>query len=220
MKKVTVGCAPIDNLLDGGFEPGIITLIYGEPGTGKTNICLQMSCNNSSKEKKIVYITSEGVSRERLTQICKKKNKEALENILFFSPTSLKEQEEIIEKSLKIRCGLLLVDTINKFYRLQLCSDANAADRSLSRQIVRLQLAAKKYKIPIIITGQVYQNKAGIKPFANRIISPLAKTIIHLKKQDVARTPGREQREAELIKHRVLKKKEKIIFFITAQGLE
>ena len=35
MKKVTVGCAPIDNLLDGGFEPGIITLIYGEPGTGK-----------------------------------------------------------------------------------------------------------------------------------------------------------------------------------------
>jgi DNA repair protein RadB len=220
MNKVTVGCTPLDNLLGGGFESGIITLIYGEPGTGKTNVCLQVSCNNSSKEEKIIYITSDGISHERLIQICKKRNKEALENILFFSPTSLREQEEIIDRSKKIRCSLIVVDTINKFYRLHLYSDPNAADRSLTRQVVTLQLAAKKFKIPIILTGQIYQNTEGIKPFAHRIISPLAKTIIHLKKQDFATTLGRERREALLIKHRFYKTKEKCFFFITAQGLE
>ena len=63
MKEVPVGCTTLDTLLGGGLKPGIITLIYGEPGTGKTNICILASCTNASKEKKIVYITSEGVSQ-------------------------------------------------------------------------------------------------------------------------------------------------------------
>jgi DNA repair protein RadB len=220
MKEVSVGCTTLDTLLRGGLQPGILTLIYGEPGTGKTNICILASCTNASKEKKVVYITSEGVSQERLRQVCKKKNKKPLENILFFSPENLEEQEKIIEKALKIRCLLLVIDTINKFYRLQLSTDKDAADRSLTRQMVTLQLAAKKRQIPIILTGQVYQNETGVKPFANRIISPLAKTIIQLKKQEYQNTHESEPREAIVIKHPYYKTKEKIRFFITAQGLE
>lgn len=220
MKEVPVGCTTLDTLLGGGLKPGIITLIYGEPGTGKTNICILASCTNASKEKKIVYITSEGVSQERLRQVCKKNNKKPLENILFFSPESLEEQEKIIKKALKIHCALLVVDTVNKFYRLQLSNDKDAADRSLTRQMVTLQLAAKKHQIPIIVTGQVYQNESGVKPFANWIISPLAKTIIQLKKQEYLNTLGSEPREAIVIKHPCYKTKEKIRFFITAQGLE
>ena len=172
------------------------------------------------KKKKIVYITSEGVSQERLLQICKKNNKKTLENILFFSPENLEEQEKSIEKALKIRCGLLVIDTVNRFYRLQLSSNKEAADRSLTRQMVTLQLAAKKNQIPIILTGQVYQNENGVKPFANRIISPMAKTIIQLKKQEYLTTRGSGPREAIVMKHPCYKTKVKVRFFITAQGLE
>lgn len=43
INKIKTTCNPIDNLLNGGIEIGTITQIYGESGSGKTNLCLQIS---------------------------------------------------------------------------------------------------------------------------------------------------------------------------------
>ncbi|MCR3884292.1 MAG: DNA repair protein RadB, partial [Methanothrix sp.] len=42
-ERLSSGCDGLDRLLGGGFEPGVITQIYGEAGTGKTNIILQLA---------------------------------------------------------------------------------------------------------------------------------------------------------------------------------
>ena len=215
-----IGCTALDNLLGGGLEPGIITLLYGEPGTGKTTICLQASRNCASQGQRVVFVTSDCISQKRLMQICGKGYGRALENMLFFSPLSLREQGETLDKSAKIACGLLIIDAANKYYRLEICDDEDAATRIFTRQLVALQLEAKKKMIPVLITGQVYAYKERIKPFANKIMMPLAKTIIHLERRMYSTDSYTGEREALLIKHREQKKGMRGTFMITEGGVE
>jgi DNA repair protein RadB len=217
MKRLQLKCKPIDDLLGGGIECNTITKIYGEAGSGKTNLCLQASRECSNKNKKVAYIDSEGASLERLNQICKKYNYEKLiKNILFYNPLSLEEQEKMIKNAINLKdLGLIIVDTINLFYRINLEGDKEGAMRSFTRQMVNLQIASRKKEFHVIIVEQVYTDKNGdIKPFTNRDTEHMIKTIIRLEKIGVG------EREATIIKHRSQPEEKNAIFKITANGLE
>ena len=59
--------SPLDELLDGGIEKRTITQIYGPPGVGKTNICLNIAIGVAKRGKKVVYIDTEGgISVDRI----------------------------------------------------------------------------------------------------------------------------------------------------------
>jgi len=217
MKRLKLRCKPLDVLLDGGIESQIITEVYGEAGTGKTNLCLQASRECVLHSKKVVYIDCEGVSIERLEQICAGYDfKKILSNILFFNPNSLEEQEKIVRNTVKIKnLGLVVLDTFNMFYRLKIEEDEKSADRSLNRQITDLQLIARKKDIPVVITGQVYSTENGdVKPFAGRGVEHIVKTIIKLEKTSTGK------RMATIIKHRSIPEGDKAFFTITSKGLE
>lgn len=214
-KKLKLNCS-LDNLLEGGIEHGIITEIYGEGGTGKTNICIQASKSCTVEGKKVVYIDTEGISKERLIQIIKEKK--LLEKILFFSPFSMKEQEEMITKALKIDSGLIILDSANLFYRLEMTDDEAKATRSLTNQLIKLQIEARKRDIPVVITSQVYSVGEEVKPFAGRSMDHIAKTIIMLEK--AGSKNGKEIRKATIVKHRSLPEGKSAIFLITQDGIE
>ena len=217
MKRLKLGCPPLDNMLEGGIEYQAITEIYGEAGTGKTNICLQAARECSLLGKKTAYIDSEGVSIERLQQICDGYNfKKIFSKIIFLNPVSLKNQEKIVKNTEKINnLGLVILDTFNMFHRLEMEEDEKIANRSLNRQITNLQLLARKKDIPVLIAGQVYTSETGeIKPFAGRGIEHMAKTVIRLDKIGIGR------RQAIIIKHRSIPEGTKTIFSITQKGLE
>ncbi len=214
-KKLPLHCS-LDKLLNGGIEAGIVTEIYGEGGTGKTNICIQAAKSCVEEGKKVVYIDTEGVSKERLLQVIKDKKK--LEKILFFFPFSLKEQEEMVEKAVKIDAGLIILDSANLFYRLEMNEDEAMATRSLTKQLVTLQIEARKKNIPVIITSQVYSAGDEVKPFAGRSMDHIAKTIIRVEK--VGSKNGKEERKAILLKHRSIPAGRSINFFITSDGIE
>jgi len=218
MSQLKLGCLPLDDLLNGGIEKQIITEIYGEAGSGKTNFCLQAARECASNDKKVAYIDSEGVSIERLHQICKSESdyKKILNDILFFSPTSLDKQEKMIAEALKIKnLGLIVVDTINLFYRINLEDDLEGAMRSFVRQVANLQIAAREKNIRVLLAEQVYTDKNGdIKPFTNRDTEHMIKTIIKLEKT------GTGERKATIIKHRSQPEGKNTLFKITKNGLE
>jgi len=217
MKYLPIKCKPLDDLLGGGIESKSITEIYGEAGSGKTNFCLQASRECALSGKKIAYIDSEGVSLERLNQICEGKDrKKIFSDILFFNPSTFKQQEELIKDALKIKdLELIVLDTFNLFYRLMLEDDEKFAIRSLNRQITDLQIASIKKDIFVVITGQVYSfEKDDVKPFAGRGVEHMAKTIIKLEKIGIGK------RQATIIKHRSQPEGNKAVFAITATGLE
>jgi DNA repair protein RadB len=217
MKRLPLNCNPIDDLLGGGIECKTITKIYGETGSGKTNICLQVSRECANNEKKVAYIDSEGVSLERLNQMCKNYNYEKIiKNILFYNPLSLEDQEKMIKNAINIKdLGLIIVDTINLFYRINLEGDKDGAMRSFTRQMANLQIAAREKDFHVIVVEQVYTDKNGdIKPFTNRDTEHMIKTIIRLEKIGIG------ERQATIIKHRSQPEEKHTIFKITAIGLE
>jgi len=216
MRRLATKCLPLDDLLNGGIENKSITEIYGEAGSGKTDLCLQLARECASQVKKVAYIDSEGVSLERLNQIITGYKKDILSKILFFHPNSLADQEEIIKKVLKIRdVELVILDTFNLFYRLTLEDEEKFPFRSLNRQITDLQLASMRKEIFVLISGQVYSiDNNDVKPFAGKGIEHIAKTIIKLEKIGIGK------RQATLIKHRSLPEGNKAIFSITSNGLE
>jgi len=212
-------CPSLDRLLGGGLECGIVTEIHGEGGSGKTNICLQAACNCAARGDKVAYVDTEGVSEERLAQICDGST-ELTKKILFFQPYAMDEQEQMVEKAVKIDAGLIVVDSVNLFYRLSMDGDEGAATRSLSRQLVTLQVAARKRGIPVVVTSQIYATNGQIRPFGGRSIDHMVKTTVCLHKADEQRDDGTETRLAELVKHRSRPSGEKVVFHITEAGLE
>ncbi len=218
MSTLKLGCNPIDNLLGNGIESSIITKIYGEAGVGKTNFCLQTSRNCVNNGGIVAYIDTEGASIVRLNQICQEKYdyKKILDNILFFNPNSLENQEKTISEAIKINgVKLIVVDTINLFYRFNLEDDTEGTMRSFNRQVANLQISAREKDLYVILTEQVYTDKNGeIRPFTNRETEHMAKTIIKLEKIGIGK------RKATIIKHRSQPEGKNALFKITNNGLE
>lgn len=217
MNILSLRCPPLDLLLGGGLESGIITRVYGEAGTGKTNLCLQAARECVLSGKKVAYIDTEGVSVERIRQICIDCDyKKILRDILFFTPTSFESQEQMIHDATSTKAvGLIVVDTITMFYRLNLEDDREGGIRSFTRQVTDLQISAREKDLFVIITEQVYTDKTGeVKPFTNRDAEHMTKTILRLDRKGIG------QREATIIKHRSQPEGKKACFRISAVGLE
>jgi DNA repair protein RadB len=217
MSVLSLGCRPLDELLGGGLESGIITRVYGEAGSGKTNLCLQAARQCVLSGKKVAYVDTEGVSVERIRQICVDCDyKKILCDILFFTPPSFESQEQMICDAIATKgIGLIVVDTITMFYRLNLEDDREGGIRSFTRQVTNLQVAAREKDLFVLITEQVYTDKKGeVKPFTNRDAEHMTKTILRLDRKGIG------QREATIMKHRSQPEGKTACFRISTVGLE
>jgi len=218
MKHLKLKCKPLDDLLGGGIESGAITEVYGEAGSGKSNLCLQATRECASLGKKVAFVDSEGISIERLNQMCKKDYnfKKILDDIMFFIPDSFDSQEKMIKEAIdNSDVELIVVDTLNLFYRMHLEDDKEATMRSFLRQMGSMQIAARKKDIFVLVSEQVYTDKNGeIKPFTHRETEHMIKTSIKLEKIGVGK------RTAIIMKHRSQPEGKTMSFTITSTGLE
>ena len=166
----------------------------------------------------MAFIDSEGVSIERINQMCKKEYnfKKILGDIIFFTPDSFDCQEKMIKEAIdNYDFELIVVDTLNLFYRMYLEDDKEATMRSFLRQMGSMQMAARKKDIFILISEQVYTDKNGeIKPFTHRETEHMIKTSIKLEKIGIGK------RNAIIMKHRSQPEGKTASFTITSNGLE
>jgi len=217
----------IDNILDGGFEKGIVTTIYGPASSGKTNLCILSTVNNAKKNKKIMYIDSEGgFSLKRVQQILglDENNdyllKQILNNITLVKPKTFKDQTNIIyalKDYLKDnQVDAIIIDSIGMLYRLDRSDlDIMTANYDLSKQINFLHNIAEEYNIPVIVTNQVYalfDQKDKVRVVGGDIITYSSKCLIELAKED-------NYRKIILKKHRHLPEKEDY-FMIYDRGIK
>lgn len=56
--RISAGIAPVDEVLGGGYVPGSVTLIAGQPGIGKSTLMLQIA-HEAAKKHKVLYISGE-----------------------------------------------------------------------------------------------------------------------------------------------------------------
>jgi DNA repair protein RadB len=220
LDRLPSGCQSLDLLLGGGFESGIITQLYGESGTGKSNIVMQLAVQAVARGLRVIFIDTEGFSAERFKQIAGPGAEEMAKKIMIFEPMSLEQQAIAIRESSKIAgcdLGLIILDSATSLYRVLLeAEDNRTIRRTLTAQLSELQEIARKHKIPIVITNQVYTDieNNSLRPIGGRGLEHICKAIIFLERK------GEGLRRARLMKHRSLPEGGMADFRLTARGVE
>lgn len=212
---LSTGCAALDALLDGGLERDAITLVFGEGGSGKTNLALQCARQVTASGRRVAYVDTEGVSSQRLEQVFGADIRADTDRILFFSPFSIREQEQMVEKTALLRdVGLIVVDSINMHYRLHIDDSEKEASASLFKQLHHLTGHARKHRIPVLVTGQVYGGEDATQPFARRIMEHMVKALVRFQKKPDG------GRKATVLKHRSIEEGRSARFRIGPHGLD
>jgi DNA repair protein RadB len=144
-----------------GRTSGVIT-IYGEAGTGKTNICLASADEAAKEGKKVVYVDPQNnFSTERLGQI-EKDYRKILQRILIIRPRDFDEQTRVLDRlrrNLDRSIGLVVIDPISVMYRLEFAKrpgNTYLIGRDLGVQLSYLNDISRKNSIPVIVTAQTH----------------------------------------------------------------
>jgi RecA/RadA recombinase len=201
LKKILTGIGCLDNNLEGGISPETVTLIYGEPETGKSTLAVQCAFNCAMQDQKTLYVDCDNTfSSKRLSQISAGKFDEIADKVLLIKPLDFKEQTAVIDRIadyLTKSFGLIVIDTMNSLYGAKVAEASSKAkafsvNRELNRQMAILAQTTKIQKIPVIITSQVrsmFSDPAGsVKPAANRVLTFWADNIIALKPTENSKT--------------------------------
>jgi len=181
----------LDKFLEGGLQPGNITLIYGEPETGKTTLAIQCAVNTARLGCKTIFIDSDiAFSPERLSQIAGGDLEDVSTSIILIRPVSFTDQGDTIdnlEKYLTERFGLVAIDTITSLYRSELgnSKETFTLNRELNRQVAALAEIAKAHEISILLSSQVRSvltaQMVEVTPVATRVLKFWSNFVISLK---------------------------------------
>ena len=192
MIKISTACRCIDNNIGGGISPENVSLIYGEPETGKTTLAIQCAVSCALQNYKTLFVDCDNTfSAKRLSQLSGDKFDQIAEQIILIKPKDFKEQTTVIDHIQDYTTknfGLIIIDTFTSLYGAKVAETTGKAfsvNRELNRQLAILAQTAKIRKIPVIITSQVRavfdEQNGTVAPVANRVLKFWADTIISMK---------------------------------------
>ena len=237
--KITTGSKDLDKLLGGGVETQAITELFGEFGSGKTQICHQVAVNvqlpkdRGGLEGAVIVIDTEGTFRpERIIQMAEAKGldpEKTLKNIYVAQAYNSNHQmllvdnaKELANKLKKdgINVQLLVVDSLTAHFRAEYVGRGTLADRQqkLNKHLHDLLRFGEVFNAAIVVTNQVMAKPDQFfgdptKPVGGHIVAHTATFRIYLRK-----SKG-ELRVARLIDSPHLPESE-AIFRITERGVE
>ena len=152
--RVPTGIPELDRVLGGGFVPGAVVLIGGDPGIGKSTLLLQSAARLADRGGRVLYASSE----ESAAQV--KMRADRLDgagapvrggNLLLLAEANV---AVIAEETRRLKPQLLVVDSIQLAYR----GDVDAVPGSvtqLRRTCLDLVALAKTSGIAVAVVGHV-----------------------------------------------------------------
>lgn len=166
-QRINLNNAELNRVLGGGFVPGSLVLLAGEPGIGKSTLALQVLMGLG--DKKTLYASGE----ESLKQL--KLRAERLtsqpENLFILSETSL---EKIIEHCNSLRPEIVIVDSIQTIGTET--AEAPIGSITQVRECANILLKyAKEANIPFIIVGHITKDGTIAGP---KILEHIVDTVL------------------------------------------
>ena len=191
MEHLTSGCTALNNILNGGFRYGDVSLIYGEASSGKTTLTTSVVINYllSDQWNKAYYIDSDGkLSIRRLVMIAGG-DESILKRLIIWTPKTFEEQSLIIESLPSViieEKAVVIIDSITGPYRYK-AGDSRltfTANKELNRELGYLSEVAKTKDAAVIIVGQVHSvmdsDFQAVEPVANRLLRYWSDVILKL----------------------------------------
>lgn len=170
--RISVGSEGFNDLIGGGIETQSITEVFGEFGSGKSQIShelavtVQLPIEQGGLEGECVFIDTENTFRpERIEQIAdgfQLEHEEVLQNIHIARAFNSSHQilmaekvNELIQQGNNIK--LVIVDSLMAHFRAEYVGRESLAVRQqkLNQHLHTLQQLANTYNIAIFITNQV-----------------------------------------------------------------
>jgi len=180
--KISTGCTEFDEMLAGGIESQGITEIYGEFGSGKTQLTHQLSVNvqlpveYGGLDGSVIIIDTENTFRpERIKQMVEGRARaldldldpeEILRNIhvaraynsnhqMLLVDSAVDLANELKESGKPVR--LLVVDSVTSHFRAEYIGRGTLSDRQqrLNKHLHSLQKFADVFNAVVLVTNQV-----------------------------------------------------------------
>lgn len=144
--RISSGIQEVDRVLGGGFVPGSIVLLGGEPGVGKSTLCLQIAKGINGGV--VLYFSGE----ESAAQVADRwKRLEGGDNLKFAQITNA---DEISAAIIISDAPLAIVDSVQTITSQSAAGLAGSVSQVRAVTSILLE-AAKKGKTSVILTGHV-----------------------------------------------------------------
>jgi DNA repair protein RadA/Sms len=106
------GLAELDRVLGGGFVPGSLVLVGGDPGIGKSTLALQAAHRLAEAGRTVLYVAGEESPQQ--TRMRAERVGALSRGVWVVSETDL---DAVLATARKLRPALLVVDSIQTVYR-------------------------------------------------------------------------------------------------------
>ncbi|KXB00636.1 DNA repair and recombination protein RadA [candidate division MSBL1 archaeon SCGC-AAA261O19] len=230
---ISTGSDALDEMLAGGVETQAITEVFGEFGTGKTQLAHQLSVNvqlpleKGGLEGRVIYIDTENTFRpERISQMAEAVDldpQEVLENIYVARACTTDHQMLLAEKASDMAeddgVKLLVVDALMSIFRTEYVGRGALAERQqkLGRHLATLHELSERHNLAVLVTNHVMSNPGTFfgdptKPIGGHVLGHAATGRIYIRKSK------KNTRKAKLVDHPGLPPK-KVKFQIANEGI-
>jgi KaiC/GvpD/RAD55 family RecA-like ATPase len=116
VERISTKIKGFDELIEGGFPKGSLTLVSGNPGTGKSIFCMQGAYNVAKSGKPALYISfeqTEDILKEQLNQFgLDYKKVESKLKLLFLDSDNPQVMDIITKEAKKIKAEFIIVDSL------------------------------------------------------------------------------------------------------------
>jgi DNA repair protein RadA len=201
--RISTGSKSFDDLLGGGIETKAVTEVYGEFGTGKTQLChtlcvmVQQPVSRGGLAAKAIYIDTESTFRpERIVSIAEARaldSRKALENVIVAKAYNSAHQELIIDESGSViednNARLIIVDSAVAHYRAEFIGRATLSDRQqrLNKFMHVLVRIAETYEVAVLVTNQIQASPDAyfgdtVRPTGGHVLAHTSTYRIYLKR--------------------------------------
>jgi DNA repair protein RadA/Sms len=157
-ERLATGIAELDRVLGGGLVAGMVVLVGGDPGIGKSTLLLQVGGQLSRAGHAVLYISGEESAKQ--TRLRADRVDALCERLLIVPETSL---ERAVEHIAQVRPQLVIVDSVQTLSSELLQSGAGSISQ-VRDVTARLVDVAKTQGIATFLVGHVTKDGALAGP--------------------------------------------------------
>jgi DNA repair protein RadA/Sms len=157
-ERLPTGLAELDHVLGGGVLPGMVVLVGGDPGIGKSTLLLQIAGHVSHTGHSVLYVSGEESAKQ--TRLRADRVSALSDRLLILPDTSA---ERILEHIEQLRPQLVVVDSVQTLSSEQLQTGAGSISqvRDVTGRLVEI---AKLHGIAAFLVGHVTKDGALAGP--------------------------------------------------------